>query len=70
MNPVESIKQAATTLEPKDLEAKIVRDLDVTSPLIGADGPPDHRGPEEPYIAAFEDVDEAIRSRLARPARQ
>jgi len=37
-----------------ELAAHLVRALDVSSPLIGAEGPPDQAGPEEPYIRAIQ----------------
>ncbi len=37
-----------------DLVRRLEADLDRFSPLIGADGPPDQPGPEEPYIRALQ----------------
>ena len=37
-----------------DLVRRLEADLDRFSPLIGAEGPPDRPGPEEPYIRALQ----------------
>jgi hypothetical protein len=48
-----------------DLVRRLEADLDRFSPLIGADGPPDQPGPEEPYIRALqESADTAVADAL------
>jgi hypothetical protein len=51
-----------------DLADHLARAMDVPSPLIGADGPPDQLGPEEPYIRAIQALAEQASSLLEKIA--
>ncbi len=44
---------------PIELAARVTVDLDAPSPLIGAKGPPDRPGPEEDYVVAVEQLQDA-----------
>jgi hypothetical protein len=61
MRDIEALKNAFAESGPRDLAKQIVADLNLPSPLIGAQGPPDHTGPEEAYIQASEDTSQTER---------
>ena len=44
---------------PAELAARVAVDLDASSPRIGAKGPPDRPGPEEDYVVAVEQLQDA-----------
>ena len=56
-------------IDSRELAEQLVADLNVASPLIGAEGPPDQRGPEERYVRALDDADESVKERFAEAVR-
>jgi hypothetical protein len=59
------LQEAILESEPSDLARRMVADLNRPSPLIGALGPPDSPGPEEPYIRALEGAPQEVRRKFA-----
>jgi hypothetical protein len=51
---VESLYRAIQELDRRQLADRIVSDLNVPSPRMGAEGPPNFAGPEEEYLVAIE----------------
>lgn len=63
---VDQPRSILVAADKADLVRRLEADLDRFSPLIGADGPPDQPGPEEPYIRALqESADSAVEVPLA-----
>ena len=52
---IERLQSIIRTSDKTELVRRLAADLDRPSPLIGAEGPPDQPGPEEPYIRALGD---------------
>lgn len=50
---IEHLQSIIRARDKTELVRRLAADLDRPSPLIGADGPPDQPGPEEPYIRAL-----------------
>jgi hypothetical protein len=61
---IEHLQSIIRTSDKTELVRRLAADLDRPSLLIGAEGPPDQPGPEEPYIRALADP---ANSDLARP---
>lgn len=53
---IERLQSIIRTSDRTELVRRLAVDLDRPSPLIGAEGPPDQPGPEEPYIRALADA--------------
>ena len=62
---VDELSEFIQSSDPCELAARIVEDFDRPSPLIGAEGPPDGTGPEEPYVRALSDASADVRKRFA-----
>lgn len=57
----EALRDVLVTSDKAEVVRRLEADLDRFSPLIGADGPPDQLGPEEPYIRALrQTIDDAV----------
>jgi hypothetical protein len=65
----ETMQEAIRASDPRELAKQIVLDLDLPSPLIGAEGPPDHTGPEEKYVRALDGADDQVREKFAEAVR-
>ena len=52
---IERLQSIIRTSDKTELVRRLAADLDRPSPLIGAEGPPDQPGPEEPYVRALAD---------------
>lgn len=63
---IERLQSIIRTSNKTELVRRLAADLDRPSPLIGAEGPPDQPGPEEPYIRALADPEgSGLAQRLA-----
>ncbi len=62
----DQFRSTILSVDKGELISRVAADLDCMSPLIGAEGPPDRPGPEEPYIRALgEPADAELSRRLA-----
>jgi hypothetical protein len=62
----DQLRSIIVAADKADVVRRLEADLDRFSPLIGADGPPDQPGPEEPYIRALqESADSSVAVPLA-----
>ena len=63
---VDQLRSMMISVDKRELANRVATDLDRMSPLIGAEGPPDRPGPEEPYIRVLgEPADQELSGRLA-----
>jgi len=66
MMNVDQLRSMMLSVDKRELANRVATDLDRMSPLIGAEGPPDRPGPEEPYIRVLgEPADAELSRRLA-----
>jgi hypothetical protein len=57
----ERLQAVLVSSDKTDVVRRLEADLDRFSPLIGADGPPDQPGPEEPYVRVLQQsTDDAV----------